>query len=254
MARRVIITGASSGLGAALAHRYAREGATLGLVARRKRELEALRAQLATRAEIYPFDVRDSAALADMARDFVSRHGAPDIVIANAGVSVGTLTEFAEDTRVFQEVVNTNVLGAVNTFQPFMAAMRQAQRGTLVGIASVAGYRGLPGGAAYSASKAALIAYLESLRLELKDSGVRVTTICPGYVATSMTAKNPYPMPFLMSAERAAEKMTAIIDRGRSYAVIPWQMAVVARCLHVMPNWLYDRLFARAPRKPRRAA
>jgi hypothetical protein len=252
-AQRVVITGASSGIGAALARRYARQGATLGLIARRRPELERLAAQLGVPAEIYPLDVRDAAALAVAGREFLARHGAPDIVIANAGVSVGTLTDFAEDTRVFKDVMDINVIGVVNTFQPFVAAMRQAGRGSLVGIASVAGYRGLPGGAAYSASKAAAIAYLESLRVELRGGGIKVITICPGYVVTPMTAKNPYPMPFLMGADSAAEKIVAIIARGRSFAVIPWQMAVVARCLYLMPNWLYDRLFANAPRKPRRA-
>lgn len=216
--------------------------------------MKQLAQALSAPCEIYPLDVRDAQALANAGRAFVARHGAPDIVIANAGVSVGTLTDVAEDTRVFQEVMDVNVTGLVNTFQPFLAAMRAARRGTLVGIASVAGYRGLPGGAAYSASKAAAIAYLESLRVELKSSGVRVVTICPGYVATAMTAKNPYPMLFLMSADEAAEKMHAIIAGRRSYAVIPWQMAVVARCLTLMPNALYDLLFARAPRKPRREA
>jgi short-subunit dehydrogenase len=250
-AQRVIITGASSGIGAALARRYAQAGATLGLIARRQPDLEQLAAQLATTTETFSLDVRDAAALAAAARGFITRHGSPDIVIANAGVSVGTLTDHAEDTPVFGEVLATNLIGALNTFQPFLAAMRQARRGSLVGIASVAGYRGLPGAAAYSASKAALIAYLESLRVELRNSGVNVTTICPGYVATPMTAKNPYRMPFLWSADQAAEKIVAVIAHRKSFTVIPWQMAVVARCLHVMPNWLYDRLFSDAPHKPR---
>jgi len=251
-AQRVIITGATSGIGAALGRRYARQGATLGLIARRKPGLEQLARELPVVSEIYPLDVRDSAAVAAAGHEFVARHGAPDIVIANAGVSVGTLTDHADDTRVFEDVIDINVIGVVNTFQPFLARMREERRGSLVGIASVAGYRGLPGAAAYSASKAAAIAYLESLRVELTGSGVKVITICPGYVATPMTAENPYPMPFLMSADAAAEKIGAIIARGSSYAVIPWQMAIVARCLRVMPNWLYDLLFARAPRKPRR--
>jgi len=130
--------------------------------------------------------------------------------------------------------------------------MRAAGRGALVGIASVAGYRGLPGAAAYSASKAAVISYLESLRVELRASGVRVITICPGYIATPMTAHNPYPMPFIMSADEAARRIIAIIARGKSFAVIPWQMALVARLLRAMPNWLYDRILAGAPHKPRR--
>jgi short-subunit dehydrogenase len=140
----------------------------------------------------------------------------------------------------------------VNTFQPFLAGLRGHRAGTLAGIASVAGYRGLPGAGAYSASKAAVIAYLESLRLELRGSGVRVVTVCPGFVDTPLTRVNPYPMPFLMRPEVAAAKIAARIERGRPYFVTPWQMAVAARALHVMPDWLYDWLFARAKQKPRR--
>ncbi len=251
--QRVIITGASSGIGAALAQHYARRGATLGLIARRQGEIERVAARLSVPVEIYPADVRDAAALQAAAGDFLARHGCPDIVIANAGVSVGTLTEFAEDLAACQDVFDINVMGIAKTFQPFIAAMRCARRGALVGIASVAGYRGLPGAAAYSASKAAAISYLESLRVELRASGVRVVTICPGYIATPMTAKNSYPMPFLLSAEAAAHKIARIIDRGQTFAVIPWQMAIAARVLRILPNGLYDRLFGSAPRKPRRA-
>ena len=249
---RVILTGASSGLGAALARHYAARGATLGLIARRQPELERLRAAFPVPCEIYPLDVRDAGAIAAAARDFIGKHGCPDCVIANAGVSVGTLTEHAGDTQVFEAVINVNLLGMVNTFQPFVAGMRERGSGTLAGIASVAGYRGLPGGAAYSASKAAAIAYLESLRVELHASGVKVVTVCPGYVATPMTENNPYPMPFRMSAEAAAAKIVSLVARGKSFSVIPWQMALVARVMHVLPNWLYDQLAARAPRKPRR--
>jgi short-subunit dehydrogenase len=176
------------------------------------------------------------------------------VVIANAGISAGTLTEHAADIATFDEVFGVNVLGMVRTFQPFLGCMRECRSGSLAGIASVAGYRGLPGAAAYSASKAAAIAYLESLRVETRGCGIRVSTICPGYIDTPMTQKNSYPMPFLLSADEAAEKIIAIIRRGRSFAVIPWQMAIVARCLRVMPDWIYDRLFARAPRKSRRIA
>ena len=251
--QRVIITRASSGIGTALARHYAQRGAVLGLIARRKTELEQLAAQLPPPTLIYPADVRDAAALQAAAADFIARHGCPDIVIANAGVSIGTLTEFAADTPTFQEVIDINVVGMVKTFQPFLAAMRAAGRGALVGIASVAGYRGLPGAAAYCASKAAAISYLESLRIELAASGIKVITICPGYIATPMTAQNPYPMPFLLSADAAARKIAALIESGRTFAVIPWQMAIVARILRTLPNWLYDRLFGNAPRKPRRA-
>lgn len=251
--QRVVITGASSGIGTALARHYAQRGAVLGLIARREAALACLAAQLPYPALIYPADVRDAAALRAAAADFIARHGCPDIVIANAGVSIGTLTEFAADTPAFQDVIDINVVGMVKTFQPFLAAMRAAGRGALVGIASVAGYRGLPGAAAYCASKAAAISYLESLRIELAPSGIKVITICPGYIATPMTAQNPYPMPFLLSADAAARKIAALIESGRTFAVIPWRMALVARILRVLPNWLYDRLFGKAPRKPRRA-
>ena len=250
--QRVIITGASSGIGAALAHHYAKSGATLGLIARRKTELEQLAAQLSAPVQIYPADIRDAAALRAAAAGFVARHGAPDIVVANAGVSIGTSTEFAEDIQAFQDVIDINVVGMVKTFQPFLTAMRAAGHGTLVGIVSVAGYRGLPGAAAYSASKAAAISYLESLRVELRTSGINVITICPGYIATPMTANNPYPMPFMLSADAAARKIASAIDSGKTFTVIPWQMAIMARVLRVLPNWLYDRLFSGAPRKPRR--
>jgi hypothetical protein len=251
--QRVIITGASSGIGTALARLYAQRGAVLGLIARRKTDLEHLAAQLPSPALSYPADVRDAAALQAAAADFIVRHGCPDIVIANAGVSTGTLTEFAEDTPSIQEVMDINMVGMVKTFQPFLAAMRAAGHGAMVGIASVAGYRGLPGAAAYSASKAAAISYLESLRIELAASGIKVITICPGYIATPMTAQNPYPMPFLLSANIAAQKIAAIIERGETFAIIPWQMAIVARVLRVLPNCFYDRLLGNAPRKPRRA-
>lgn len=251
--QRVIITGASSGIGMALARHYAQHGAALGLIARRKTELEQLAAQLPSPTRVYAADVRDAAALQAAAADFIAHHGCPDIVIANAGVSTGTLTEFAADTPAFQDVIDINVVGMVKTFQPFLAAMRAAGGGALVGIASVAGYRGLPGAAAYCASKAAAISYLESLRIELAPSSIKVITICPGYIATPMTVQNPYPMPFLLSPETAARKIAALIKSGRDFAVIPWQMALVARILRVLPNWLHDRLFCNAPHKPRRA-
>lgn len=175
----------------------------------------------------------------------------PEIVIANAGVSVGTLTDEADDLPAFRRVFEINVLGMVHTFQPFLAPLRAAGRGRLVGIASVAGIRGLPGAGAYSASKAAAIAYLESLRVELGDTGIKVVTIAPGYIATPMTSKNPYPMPFLMPVEKAAASMARHIERGSRFAVMPWQMGIVAAVMKMLPRPIYDRLVRRAGRKPR---
>lgn len=248
----VVITGASGGLGAALAHRYARSGATVGLLARNAMALEQMAREYPGRCSFSATDVRDSDALRAAAATLMARHGLPDIVIANAGISIGTMTEAAEDEQAFRDVFDVNVIGMVNTFQPYVAAMRERRRGVLVGIASVAGYRGLPGSGAYSASKAAAISYLESLRVELRGSGITVITVCPGYIGTAMTAHNPYRMPFMMTAEDAAAKIAAIIARRREYAVIPWQMAIVARLMLVLPRFIYDSLAAKSGRKPRR--
>jgi len=248
----VFLTGASSGLGEAVARHYAGKGAILGLVARRQAELDRVAASLGpATVATYAADVRDASAMTAAGRDFVARHGVPDIVIANAGVSRGTLAEHAEDLAAFREVFDTNVLGIVHTFHPFLAPMREAKRGTLVGIASVAGFRGLPGAAAYSASKAAAMTLLESLRVELRGSGVSVVTIAPGYVATPMTERNPYRMPFLMDPKRAAASMARAIARRKRFHVMPWPMALVGRVLRMLPRSLYDAAFAKAPRKPR---
>lgn len=250
----IVITGASAGLGAALARRYASGGSQVGLIARRTAELEQLAREFPGRCATHGADVRDSTAMRRAASALIACHGLPDIVIANAGISAGTLTELAEDEQAFRDIFDINVIGMMNTFQPYVAAMRERGHGVLVGIASVAGYRGLPGATAYSASKAAAIAYLEGLRVELRSSGITVITICPGYIATAMTAGNPYRMPFIMSAETAAEKIAAIIARRKTHAVLPWQMAIVARLMHVLPRCIYDPLAARAGHKPRRKA
>lgn len=249
---KVFLTGASSGLGEALARRYAAAGATVGLVARRADLLDALRASLPVPCETYACDVRDAAAMAAAAARFIAAHGVPDVVIANAGVSYGTLTEIAEDAEVFREIMDINVLGLVHAFQPFVAPMRERGAGRLVGIASVAGLRGIPGAGAYSASKAAAIRYLEALRIELRGTGVAVTTICPGYVATPMTSANPYRMPFMLQPDEAARRFVRVIAAGSSYAVVPWQMAIVGRIMGLLPNALYDALAVNAGRKPRK--
>jgi hypothetical protein len=245
---RVFVTGASSGLGAALAQHYGARGAQLGLAGRRLDGLQATAAGLDAR--LYQADVRDAAAMQAAAAAFLNEVGAPDIVIAAAGISVGTLTEEAVDVPVFRAVMDANVLGLVHTFQPFIAAM-EANRGVLCAISSVAGVRGLPGGGAYSASKAAATVYLEALRLELKARGVGVVTVAPGYIDTPMTQVNPYAMPFRMSARTAASKVARCIERRHAYTVIPWQMAWVARVLKWMPIPVYDSIFRNAPRKPR---
>ena len=255
--QRVFITGASSGIGAALAQHYAAQGAVLGLLGRRADALAQLRAGLhnAEQHRCYAADVSDGAAVASAAQQFLAHAGGIDIVIASAGISTGTLTEYPEDLPVIADVFTTNVLGTVFTFAPFIEAMKnQRTPARLVGIGSVAGIRGLPGAEAYSASKAAVISYCESLRLEMKPYGIRVVTLCPGYIDTPMTQVNPYPMPFLMAPAKFAAKAARAIAAGSSYKVIPWQMGVVAKLLRMLPNPLYDLAFAKAPHKPRKAA
>lgn len=248
----VFITGASSGLGRALAQEYAAQGACLALLGRRQEELQALADSLPGSHRVYVADVRDRDALHQAAQDFLQFTGQKiDVVIASAGISAGTLTEETQDFAVFKAIVDINLLAMVATFEPFIATMKTAGKGSLVGIASVAGIRGLPGAGAYSSSKAAVIAYCESLRLELSLYGVSVVTITPGYIRTAMTAHNPYSMPFLMPAEDFARKARKTIERGASYRVIPWPMGIVSRLMRLLPNWLYDHLARRAPRKPR---
>ena len=249
----IVITGASSGIGLALAQYYLKQGATVAACARRAELLEELAAAYPGKVIPYALDVRDTAAIKAAADDFMNRAGTPYIVIANAGVSRGTLTEYVEDLDIFQQVMDINVLGMARTFQPFIAPQLKAGTGRLVGIASVAGFRGIPGSEAYSASKAAAISYLESLRVELRGSGIEVVTIAPGYIRSPMTDINAYSMPFLTDADDAAERMARVIERGSSFAVIPWQMGVIGWLLKRLPNWLYDRAFSKAPRKSRSA-
>jgi short-subunit dehydrogenase len=249
---KVFLTGASSGIGEALARHYASRGATLGLAARRIDRLRELKVSLASPVEVYECDVRDVKQVKAAAADFTARHGTPDIVIANAGVSYGTLTEYEEDVEAFREIFEVNVMGMVNSFHPFVAPMRERGSGTLAGIASVAGFRGLPGAAGYSSSKAAAIRYLEALRLELRGTGVAVTTVCPGFIRTPMTSKNPYPMPFIIGVDNAARRIARVIDARRSFAVVPWPMAILGRILTLLPNFVFDRVLSRRARKPRK--
>jgi hypothetical protein len=253
---RVFVTGASSGIGAALAREYAARGAVLGLLGRRADALHALAASLPSSGHhIYAVDVTDHAALAAAALDFIAREGGADIVIASAGVSAGTLTERPGDLAEFDNIFAVNVTATVATFAPFIETMK---RGTgarrLVAIGSVAGIRGMKGAGAYCASKSAVHTYAESLRLELQPHGIRVVTIAPGYIDTPMTRHNRFPMPFLMPADRFAAAAARAIDAGSSYRVIPWPMGIVAKLLRLLPNVLFDALFAHAPTKSGKVA
>ena len=253
---RVFVTGASSGLGAALAREYAARGAVLGLLGRRADALRDLADALPSPLDhhIYAVDVTDHAALANAAADFIAREGGADIVIASAGVSAGTLTERPGDLAEFGHIFAVNVTATVATFAPFIDSMkRDTGRRRLVALGSVAGIRGMKGAGAYCASKSAVHTYAESLRLELQPHGIRVVTIAPGYIDTPMTRQNHFPMPFLMPVDRFAAAAARAIDAGTSYRVIPWPMGIVTKLLRLLPNVVFDALFAHAPQKAAKA-
>lgn len=250
----ILITGASSGIGQALAARYLRAGYRLALISRRTTPIEHwLKTQepLTQGCAAYAADVCDPRAIGEAAQRCLDEQGTPDIVIANAGISVGMDSAQFDDLEVLRNTLETNVLGIAATFQRFIAPMRARASGTLVGVTSVAGIRGLPGHAAYCSSKSAAITYCESLRGEMRGSGVKVVTLVPGYIDTPLTRKNRYAMPFLLDADEFADRAFVAIDHGASYRVIPWQMGIVATLLRALPNPLFDRLLAGRPRKHR---
>ena len=250
----VYITGASSGLGQAMAWHYYQRGWSVALVARRRALMEqwATDKQLqADRYAIYEADVEIIDSICNAGRACMEQQGLPDVVIANAGVSWGVDTSQREDLDVMQRVLACNTMGMAASFQPFIEPMIARGAGRLVGICSVAGVRGLPGHAAYSASKAAAISYCESLRTELQSSGVAVITVLPGYVDTPLTRNNPYPMPFLLSPDAFATRAYRVIEQRKRFAVIPWQMGIVSRIMRWMPAWLWDKSTAGKIRKPR---
>jgi short-subunit dehydrogenase len=251
----VFITGASSGIGQALAWRFHHAGYRLALVARRTAETQAWaqgRGIDATSWQVYGADVSQPDSIVAAGQGCLAAQGLPDVVIANAGISIGVDTAEREDLDVIAQTFATNNIGMAATFHPFVRAMVQRGSGKLVGIGSVAGIRGLPGHGAYCASKAAVISYCESLRGELRTSGVKVVTICPGYIDTPLTRENRYSMPFLMQPEDFADKAFRAIDAGASYRVIPWQMGVVAKLMRLLPNAVFDAAVSGRARKHRK--
>lgn len=250
----VFITGASSGIGQALALRFYQAGWRLALVARRDDVIHAWAAEQGIshdRVWIAVADVAQSDSIITAAQACMATHGLPDVVIANAGVSVGMDTAERSDLTVMARTFAVNNIGMAATFHPFIRLMRERGSGRLVGVASVAAIRGLPGHGAYCASKAGVVAYCESLRVELRASGVKVLTIIPGFIDTPLTRGNRYPMPFLMAAPAFADRAFRAIEAGKNYTVIPWPMGVAAKLLRLLPNAWYDRLIEGRGRKAR---
>ena len=249
--RNAVLTGACGGLGQALARALIQQGAAVALVGLHRPTLEAVAALAPGRCAVYTPDVADTAALQALAADWMARCGTPDLVIANAGVAGGFDTAEASDLAVMRRMLEINLLGAATTFQPFVKALRAQQHGALVGVASIAGWRGMPGNGAYCASKGGLIRYLESLRAELRPAGVLVSTVSPGYLRTALTAGNRFAMPGLMEPEAAAQALLAGVARGRTHIVLPARIGWLARLLNGLPDALHDRLLLAQPRKPR---
>lgn len=247
----MLLTGACGGIGRALAGRYLRAGARVALLGRDEQVLSDLVSLAPDRTRAYTPDVTDAAAVQAVADDWVGAFGVPDVVVANAGVAGGFDTSVAEDLAVMRRMLEINLLGVATTFHPFLPGMRARRAGALVGIASVAGWRGLPGNGAYSASKGGLIRYLESLRAEMRPEGVRVVTVSPGYVRTPLTAGNTMRMPGLLDPDEAAARIVRAIARGREKVTVPRRTGMMARGVALLPDVLGDRILLGQPRKPR---
>lgn len=252
--RNAVLTGACGGLGRALAQELLAAGAQVALVGMNRQVLDALAATAPDRCAVYTPDVADSAAMREMAANWMARAGLPDLVIANAGVAGGFDTAEASDLAVMRRMLEINLLGPATTFQPFLQAWRRqgiATRGALVGVASIAGWRGLPGNGAYCASKGGLIRYLESLRAECRDRSIGVYTVSPGYLRTALTAGNRFAMPGLLEPVDAARALLSGVAAGREHIVLPRHIGWLSNALGWLPSRWHDALLRGQPRKPR---
>lgn len=245
----VFITGASSGIGEALALAAAERGAILGLLARRREML----AQLARRCEeaggtawTFPCDVTDPECVRDAAESLRGEFGHIDILIANAGIGGNNEATRAFEPDAVKKVIDVNLIGAANAVHAVLPHMLERGSGQLAAISSLAGFRGLPRSAAYCASKAGMTAFFESIRLDVQHRGVDVTIIQPGFIRTPLTAGREAKMPYLMELEAAVPKMLSAIEKRRKFAAFPWQLATLVRAARIFPPWLYDRIAGRA--------
>ena len=245
----VLLTGASSGIGEALALALAERRAILGLVARRRNYLTALAKQCESKgatAFVYAADVTDSNALAVAAEGMRREFGHIDIMIANAGISGADEATRNYDPVGVKNVIDINLLGAVNAVHAVLPAMLERGSGQLVAISSLAGIRGLPKSAAYSASKAGMTAFFESVRIDTLGRGIDVTIIQPGFILTPLTAGRTHNMPFLMKLDEAIPHFIRAIEKKKKFASFPFQLASIVRAGKVFPAWLYDKIASRA--------
>src|SRR5688500_11300923 len=245
----IFLTGASSGIGEALALAIAKRGAALGLVARRRELLDDLAdrcRKFDVKVRVFPLDVTEEEALYEAADEMRAEFGRIDILIANAGIGGNDEETRAYTPRAVRKVIDTNLIGAVNAVHAVAPQMAERGSGHLVAISSLAGFRGLPKSAAYSASKAGMTAFFESVRLDLKHSGVDVTIVQPGFIRTPLTSGRTNKMPFLMELDDAIPLFLKAIEKKKRFAAFPWQLATIVRAGKFMPAWLYDRIAGRA--------
>lgn len=245
----VLLTGASSGIGEALALAIAKQGAILGLLARRDDMLNdlAVRCEAAGgRARVFACDVTDSDAVHAAADKLRGEDGRIDILICNAGVSGNDPETRSYDPAGVGRVIDVNLMGAVNAIHAVVPEMLERSSGQLVAVSSLAGIRGLRRSAAYSASKAAMTAFFESVRLDVQNQGIAVTIIQPGFIKTPLTAGRTHKMPFLMELNDAIPLFLKAIEQKKKFASFPWQLASIVRAGKIFPAWLYDRIAGRA--------
>lgn len=243
----VFITGASSGIGEALAVEFARRGASLGLLARREDVLKELAAKVESaggKALALPADVTDAEAVKEAAARLKDKFGRIDVLIANAGIG-GTSDTRMMDVDHVTKIISINLIGAVNSVAAVIPIMLDQRSGHIVGISSLAGYRGLPKSSAYCASKAGMTAFFESVRIDLTGSGIDVSTISPGFIKTPLTSGRANKMPYLMELEDGIRKIMWAIERRKKFYAFPWQLASLVRVALVFPVSLYDKFVSK---------
>ena len=245
----ILLTGASSGIGEALAYEMAKRGAIVGLLARREEKLKIIRDKIENnggKARYFATDVREKEAVFDAAERLRDEFGKIDLLIANAGIGGNN-----KETRDFKaeavtKVIEINLIGAVNSVAAVVPQMLEQKSGQIVAVSSLAGFRGLPKSAAYSASKAGMTAFFESLRLDVQHNGIDVTIIQPGFIKTPLTSARANKMPFIMELKDSIPYFISAIEKRKKFAAFPWQLATIVRSARIFPAWLYDKIAAKA--------
>lgn len=247
-----VITGASSGIGLALAKALAGEGCKVGLIARRHEQLAALAQEIVAAggtAAFAPADVAQREPTLAAIHEIASKLGPVDLLIANAGVGAPTLLE-PFNVHDVEKMFQVNVLGVIYAIEAVLPAMLRRKQGHLAAVSSLASYKGLPGESGYTASKAAVNNYMEGLRIQLREHGIAVTTICPGFVKTPMTEVNDFKMPFLLEADDAARRIVRALKRRRKVFSFPWQMTLLMKLTAWLPDWMVARAMRQYNEKP----